>query len=380
MKSICFVVSSPFTANAFLLEHIKQLSKFFTITLCLNLQLYPLSCDFDVEKIRIVNIPLERKIHLLKDAEALFRLFMLFRTEQFDVVHTVSPKAGLLGMLAAFIAQIKNRFHTFTGQVWANAKGVPRKFYKLIDKLICHLATEVFADSQSQINYLVAQGICKTETISMLGVGSISGVNLGRFKPDFKVRSKYRKLMGAVEKDIVFLFVGRLCADKGVNDLLLAFKKNYPHFKKRGFLWLVGPDEAGMEALLKPVFPELQKQVKWIGPSFEPEKYMAAADILVLPSYREGFGNVVIEAAACKIPSIAYQIDGIVDAISDGCTGLLVPKYDINSLSDQMYLLAIDSELRQTLGNNAHERASMYFSSQIVTANWLSFYKKLLIR
>ena len=379
MKSICFVVASPFTANAFLLEHIKQLSKIFKITLCLNLELYPLSSEFDLERIRIVNLPLERKIRPVRDLEALFRLFFLFRREKFDVIHTVSPKAGLLGMLAAYLAQIKNRFHTFTGQVWANTKGLPRYLYKSIDRLICYLATAVFADSQSQIDYLIAQQVCEKDSISMLGVGSISGVNLARFKPDSKFRSNYRKLMGVSERHIVFLFVGRLCADKGINDLLLGFERVYPQIKEGAFLWLVGPDEEGMEDRLKPMFPELQKQILWLGPSFEPEKYMAAADVLVLPSLREGFGNVVIEAAACNIPSIAYEIEGIVDAIADGFTGLLVPKFDVKILSDKMNLLAVNSGLRQTLGNNAYDRVKMQFSCEAVTAEWLSFYKKLLI-
>ncbi|MBT8552005.1 glycosyltransferase family 4 protein [Polynucleobacter paneuropaeus] len=298
MKSICFVVATPFTANAFLLEHIKKLSEYFKVTLCLNLQLYPLSPDFDLKKIQVIDIPIERKIHPFKDVEALHILLSLFRSERFDAVHTVSPKAGLLGILAAYLAHINNRFHTFTGQVWVNTRGIRRSFYKLIDRLICKMATGVFADSQSQIDFLISQGICKKNEISMLGSGSISGVNLSRFRPNLEIRTQYRKLFGVSDGDIVFLFVGRLCKDKGIYDLLLAFENNYSQLKGGEYLWLVGPDEEGVEEQVKATYPELENQIQWIGSSFEPEKYMAAADILVLPSFREGFGSVVIEAAA----------------------------------------------------------------------------------
>lgn len=378
MKSICFIVATPFTANAFLLDHLKQLSLLYKVTLCLNLKLYPLSPGFDLNKIQIIDIPIERKVHPLKDLKTLFFLYFLFRRIHFDVVHTISPKAGLLGMLAASLGLIEHRFHTFTGQVWANSKGIQRSFYKLIDRLICRLATSVFADSQSQINFLVEEGICQRKQITMLGAGSISGVNIDRFRPDRDTRIAYRKSLCASEKDIVFLFVGRLCRDKGVYDLLAAFDECSADLKGRKFLWLVGPDEEGLGAALRAIYPHLENQIKWIGPTLKPEIYMAAADILVLPSFREGFGSVVIEAAACKVPAIAYKTEGIVDAINDHQTGLLAKKYDVNDLASLMKLLSSDEGLRQTLSVNAFVRARTCFSSRIVTEHWVNFYKKVL--
>jgi len=378
LKSICFVVATPFTANAFLLEHIKQLSLFYKVTLCLNLNLYPLSAGFDLKKLQVIDVPIERKINLLKDFGALFALFALFNKERFDVVHTVSPKAGLLGMLAGFFSQTKNRFHTFTGQVWVNSNGLSKLFFKAIDRLICRLATQVFADSQSQIDFLITEGICKKSEICLLGNGSISGVNLSRFKPDLTARNSCRDLLAARESDIVYLFVGRVCRDKGIFDLLAAFNKITSNFESNVHLWVVGPDEGDVGPELKIMYPKLQNQVEWIGPSFEPEKYMAAADVLVLPSYREGFGSVVIEAAACKIPAIAYATEGITDAIEDQWTGLLAQKYDIEDLALKMNLLAVNTDLRLMLGLNAYERAMEFFSSDAVTTEWLIFYQKVL--
>ena len=378
MKSICFVVASPFTANAFLLEHVKQLSLLYKVTLCLNLNLYPLSENFDLKKVRVINIAIQRRIHPIKDIVTLFALFNVFRKEKFDAIHTVSPKAGLLGMLAAFFSGTKKRIHTFTGQIWATSNGLSKYFYKLIDRIICWLSTNGFADSQSQIDFLISEGVCTKNVIQMLGSGSISGVNLERFIPNDLVRSEYRNLMGAHQNDIIFLFVGRICRDKGINDLLAAYEKIQNQVKGRNFLWIVGPDEENLTSLLRNKYPKLQKQITWCAPTNEPENYMAAADILVLPSYREGFGNVVIEAAACKIPSIAYRTEGIVDAIEDKQTGLLANKYDIENLSLLMELLATNKNLRKKLGQNAYERVMKMFSSKVVTAAWISFYQKIL--
>ena len=357
MKSICFVVATPFTANAFLLEHVKQLSLIYKVTLCLNLKLYPLSPDFDLKKIQVIDIPIERKVHFFKDLRTLLFLFSIFWKARFDVIHTVSPKAGLLGMMAGYLSQTKYRFHTFTGQVWVNLGGSSKSFFKVMDRLICKMATQVFADSQSQIDFLVSEGICKNSEISMLGYGSISGVNLLRFMPNALRRDGYRNRLLAEPNDVVFLFVGRVCRDKGIFDLLAAFKQILSNVDKNIWLWVVGPDEGGVEPELKAMYSELHNQIKWIGPCFEPENYMTAADVLVLPSYREGFGTVVIEAAACRIPAIAYKTEGITDAIENHVTGLLSRKYDANDLALKMKELAINTDLRVSLGENAYERA-----------------------
>lgn len=361
-----------------MLEHIKQLSLIYKVTLCLNLKLYPLSPDFDLKKIQIIDVPIERKVHFFKDLRALVFLFSIFWKARFDVVHTVSPKAGLLGMMAGYLAQTKYRFHTFTGQVWVNLGGPSKSFFKVMDRLICKMATQVFADSQSQIDFLVSEGICKNSEISLLGYGSISGVNLLRFMPNAIRRDGYRNSLLAGPNDVVFLFVGRVCRDKGIFDLLAAFKQISSNVDKSIWLWVVGPDEGGVEPELKVMYAELHNQIRWIGPCFEPENYMAAADVLVLPSYREGFGTVVIEAAACGIPAIAYKTEGITDAIENHVTGLLAKKYDINDLAYKMKELAINTYLRVSLGEGAYVRATKLFSSKAVTTSWLIFYKKIL--
>ena len=182
--------------------------------------------------------------------------------------------------------------------------------------------------------------------------------------------------MAASEKDCIFLFVGRLCRDKGLFDLLDAFSK-IRNEQPNTYLWVVGPDEEGIMAQVKEQNPELYSLVKWIGPTFSPENYMSAADVLLLPSYREGFGSVIIEAAACNLPTIAYRIDGVIDAVEDGRTGLLVNLGNVEELKLQMQVLVNSPNLRESLGVLARRRVCEYFSSKAVTQSWLDFYANI---
>lgn len=373
LPSICFVVTTPFTVNGFLINHLTQLSKLYRVTLCTNLELYGLSPLLDIDHIHIVDIPLERKIAPIKDIVALFTLIQFFRKNSFVSVHSVTPKSGLLGMAAAYITRVPNRFHTFTGQVWATKKGFSRYFLKKLDWLICLFATNIFTDSSSQAEFLVTQSVSKKNEISVMGAGSISGVDLNRFTCNDELRRKLRLEFSANNEVCIFTFVGRLCRDKGIYDLFDAFsvlvKSN-----KNIQLWIVGPDEEGLRSSLEAQSNEFHEKIRWIGPTYTPEIYMNAADILVLPSYREGFGTVVIEAAACHVPAIAYRIEGIVDAVIENETGLLVTKGSVSELADAMQILASDFVLRSKLADAARYRVQNNFSSEEVTNAWLDFY------
>ena len=219
--------------------------------------------------------------------------------------------------------------------------------------------------------------VCKPAKIAMLGAGSISGVDLIRFQPNTLIRAQLREELAVSENDCVFLFVGRLCRDKGLFDLLAAFSKIRVE-RQNAVLWIVGPDEEGIIGQVKARSAELYGVVKWIGPTFSPEHYMSAADVLLLPSYREGFGSVIIEAAACQLPTIAYRIDGVVDAVVDGKTGLLVSLGNVEGLEMQMELLLNNPALRDSLGTSARDRARCDFSSETVTRAWLDFYASIL--
>jgi lipopolysaccharide/colanic/teichoic acid biosynthesis glycosyltransferase len=379
MSSICFVVTTPFTANGFLLEHLKELSKIHQVSLCMNLGLYESSPRLASYGITIIDVPLQRKISFISDFKALGVLYKVFRLNRFDSIHSLTPKAGLLAMTAAFISGTPNRFHTFTGQVWVNYQGLSRALFKRIDWLIAQFATKVFADSPSQIEYLINQGICKATEISILGPGSISGVDLSRFKPNPRSRESVRIEYGVDSSTCVFLFVGRLCTDKGVLDLIQAYTSVAKHHQSVA-LWIVGPDEEQIQHHASLMTDLLTKNIAWIGPTFSPEIYMAAADILILPSYREGFGSVIIEAAACGLPAIAYRIDGVIDALTDKKTGLLCSLGNIDELQNAMILLLVDKTYRMQLGEKAHQNTITTFSSYLVTEAWCHFYSQVKTR
>lgn len=372
-KRLIFVATTPFAVNAFLRTHILVLRDIFDVTLCVNTEVYDL-LDEVAQCAQVIHIPIKRKIAPWSDLKALVQLWLCFIRQRPDIVHSITPKAGLLAMMAACLAFIPHRFHTFTGQVWVNRTGVTRRILKGFDQVIACMASRAFADSQSQCRFLEAEGVVRAGEATVLGKGSIAGVDLARFRPDPALRMELRSREGISDETPVFVFIGRLTRDKGIFDLLAAFDAAAT-MHDAWHLWIIGPDEEGLQSKLQATGNKGHGQIRWFGPSTHPEHFLAAADILVLPSYREGFGSVIIEAAACGLPAIAYRIDGVVDAIVDGNTGLMVPLHDKNAFSEAMEKLARDNTLRRLLGEQAMRHARQDFSSVSVTAEWEKLYR-----
>ncbi len=373
VPTLIFVVTTPFAANAFLANHMVALSKNFRVILCSNLDAYELATVL-LNSVEVHHIPFSRKISLYADLKSFLKLTTLVCKVRPVVIHSITPKAGLLGMLAGFIARVPNRWHTFTGQVWATKQGLVRSILKAFDQLIVLLASKVFADSDSQCRLLQTEKVVRDGQIGMLGSGSIAGVDVNRFCADIINREQFRQKMGADANTCVFIFVGRVVKDKGVFDLIRVFLDLYSIVRDVE-LWVVGPDEEGLLHALQKSIEGCGAVIRWLGATPAPEKFMAAADVLLLPSYREGFGSVVIEGAACGIPTIAYRIDGVIDAVADGTTGILVEPGKISEFFIAMRQLALDRELRMHLGHQARERAVRDFSSESVTNAWLEFYR-----
>ena len=374
--SLVFVATTPFSVNAALRSHLLALVKAHEVTLCVNTTAYPLVEEL-AHAVRIRHIDIVRKIEPWKDLIALYQLFKCFREIRPATVHSVTPKAGLLAMMAAWLSGVDFRFHTFTGQVWATKTGIVRELLKGIDRLIALCASRVFADGLSQCRFLEDEGIVRRGGVTMLGQGSIAGVDLTRFSPNPVARLALRHELGVAEAVPVFLFVGRIVRDKGVFDLVEAFASlNAKHGLWE--LWMVGPDEDGLQTSLKAEGKRLGARIRWLGPTHEPERYMAAADVFVLPSYREGFSTVIIEAAACGIPTIGSRINGVVDAIVEESTGCLVNKGDIRELTQVMERIGSDRKVLSDMGQAAKSRAINNFSSSTVSAAWLSFYSSVL--
>lgn len=369
-ESICLVVSSPLTINAFLLEPIKALSKHYHVHIVVNESADSISKT--LENVDVLSVPIERKISPIRDLLALFKLVVIFRKYRFKAVQSVTPKAGLLAMLASFLSGISTRVHIFTGQVWATRSGTSRWIFKQMDRLISMLATDILVDSASQRQFLLDECVVDSSKSQVLAEGSISGVDTKRFKPDEQARLRIREELDIQDADTVFLFIGRLNRDKGVLDLATSFSQVTDPGAQ---LLIVGPDETGIRSEMEKLLNNCLKRVHFTGFSARPEDYMAAADVLCLPSYREGFGSVVIEAAAVGIPAIGSRIYGVEDAIMDGQTGLLFEAGSSDELRSCMTRVISDHSLLMRLGENAKKRVFEQFTSEYLASAWLDYYQ-----
>ncbi|OHE76500.1 MAG: glycosyl transferase family 1 [Verrucomicrobia bacterium RIFCSPHIGHO2_12_FULL_41_10] len=324
---------------------------------------------------------ISREINFFADLLTLFRLWELFGKQRFDIVHSITPKAGLLCAIAARLAGIPIRLHTYTGQPWVTMHGFKKFIVKYCDKLISMLTTQCYTDSLSQKHFLIQNKIINAEKIKVLGSGSLAGIDLARFNQDnFSAADKrdFRKQLDIQEKTLVFIFVGRVTEDKGVYELL----ESTSHLLALGYdiaLLIVGPFEQRLEREIPPLAHKLcGNKVICTGFSKEPERFMAIADVLCIPSYREGFGTVVIEAAAMGLPTIGTNIYGLTDAVVDGETGILVDSKNVLQLTATMKQLADNSELRKQLGECAKKRAVAEFDSQVCGKMMVMEYNALL--
>ncbi|OKH79434.1 hypothetical protein EB75_24095 [Mycobacterium sp. ST-F2] len=369
---IAFVVSDPSTATHFLAGHLRALAALYDVTLIANTDDAELLRSLGVDG-ETIGVRIERRIRPVRDLRALVGLAVLFRRRGFDAVHSLTPKAGLLSMAAAMLARVPLRTHTFTGQVWVTLDGPKRALLRFLDKVNHRCSSFSLVDSASQRAFLIRERVVRAEKSGVLADGSICGVDTERFRPDPVSRTRVRAELGLSEDELVFLFLGRLTVDKGVLDLAEAFA----HARERHrdiSLVIVGPDE---EALRPRILAELGQHAgacRLVDVTPDPERYLAACDVFCLPSYREGFGSVLIEAAAAGVPSLASDIYGIDDAVIDGTTGLLHPPGDIEAISGQMERLIASPRLRTQLGDAGRRRALESFPAARVVQAMVDYY------
>ncbi len=366
------MLTAEFVVTAFLLNHLRALAGLYDITVIVNTRNPNFLAEQGI-KATVIPIAIPRDIDLFHDFGALFKLIKIFNQQDFAAVHSVTPKAGLLAMLAAYIVRIPLRVHTFTGQVWATKYGFKRSLLKRFDCLIAFLTTHNIVDSPSQRQFLINEKVMTSAKSIVFAKGSISGVDVTRFKPNVLARENIRKQLNIAGDAIIFLFLGRLTRDKGVLDLALAFS----YLQNGGaHLLFVGPDEQNMRTEIMQITRLYGDSVHFVEHTNVPESYMAAADVLCLPSYREGFGSVVIEAAAVGVPAISSRIYGINDAVVEGETGLMHAPHDVHAIKICMENIMNNPTLGLKLGEQARMRAIRDFDSNLITQEWLNFYRE----
>jgi len=365
--------------KVFLAHQINTLCEIYDVSVLTNLNGKSIDIDNISDKVRIIDIPIKREINIFSDFFVLFVLIYTFHKNKFSLIHSVSPKAGLLAAISAWISRVPNRLHTFTGQVWVHRRGIGRFLLKSLDKLIIALNTLILVDSLSQKKFLIKENILSEDSGLVLGDGSLCGVDLKRFKPSKYQKDKLRSNLNIPNDGIVFLFLGRIKEDKGIFELVKAFL-NISMVSDNTYLLIVGPDEDRLQERLYNILGKSAKYARFVDFTSVPEHYMMASDIFVIPSYREGFGSVVIEAASCGIPSIGSNIYGLSDAIKDNQTGILVPLRSESELEASMHKLVADEKLRMQMGLLAQKYASESFSQEKITSLILKLYKKLIFQ
>lgn len=375
MKKICFVATIPEVVYAFLKDHIHASAEKWPVMVITHPKGIEFLGNIDAQ---LIPLAIQRKVSPLGDLKILCQLTILFRRERLALVHSIMPKTGLLAMLAAWLAGVPVRMHTFTGQVWANKRGWKRTALKTFDKLIVAFATHVLVDSPSQRDFLVAEGILSKGKGEVIGHGSICGVDGQRFRPDILARNSVRAELGIGMEQTVILFLGRLNRDKGILDLAAAFAVIASR-RIDVVLVLVGAEEDVPFSRVQEICGAYGDRLRRVSFTPHPARYMAAADIFCLPSYREGFGQVIIEAAACGVSTVATRIYGIIDAVEDGKTGFLFPAGDVAALTKNLSALIEDSVLRQNMGEAARVRALELFTSEKITAELVSLYEKAMV-
>jgi len=373
---ICFVLTAPFALNAFVAPAIRALLiQGWQITAVLNTASGKVADDI-ARDIEIIDMNIARAISPVNDLRTLFLLVRLFQSRQFDIVHSLMPKSGLLAMVAARLAGVKVRIHTFTGQVWVTRRGPMRWLLKALDWVLARCATALLADSVSQREFLVNVGIVSSNKMQVLAKGSVCGADVTRFKPQPVWRSEIRIELGIASDAVVLIYVGRMHLEKGVVALVQAFNRLAADFPSI-HLVLVGPDEGALTPALAEA-ASCVTRVHCAGLTTQPEKYLAAADIFCLASYREGFGLSIIEAAAAGLPCVAHKIYGVTDAVVDGVTGLLVPARDVDAFVQAIAELVERPDIRENMGLAAIQRVRQNFSQTVVVQAWFDFYERQL--
>ena len=333
------------------------------------------------EGVATFSVDMSRKITPIKDLKAVVKLYRFLKKEKPFIVHTHTPKAGIIGMLASYLAKVPNRLHTVAGLPLLEAKGVKRKILNFVEKLTYKCATNVYYNSNGLKNIILDNRFVKREKLKVIANGSSNGIDTSYFNPqlfDVEEKKALKDKLNIKESDFVFIFVGRIVGDKGINELVVAFDK----FSKENEsikLLLVGPFEADLDPLKKKTNAIISDNKKIISVGFQKDvrPYFSIADVLTFPSYREGFPNVVMQAGAMMLPSIVTDINGCNEIIIEGVNGWIIPVKDEEALSNAMKNCFTGSNEFINVKLNARKMIVDRYEQDVVWEAILEEYKSL---
>ena len=370
----------PLSLNAFCKGMLKELSEKYEV-IAVSTPGQELEEVAEREGVRTIGVPMERHISMLNDCKSLWQMWRVFRKERPTMVHSMTPKAGMISMVAGWGAGVPVRLHTFTGLVWPTASGLKRRILMFTDWLTCACATHIISEGEGVKNDLLSNGITK-KPLKVLGYGNVKGVDMEFYSLREEVKKIVDELALRDESKFTFLFVGRIVGDKGINELCHAFFRiHQQHPNTR--LMMVGDFEEVFDPLsdeTKQLIGDKQNGIITISWKSGDEllAYYAAADCFVMPSYREGFPNTVLEAGAMGLPSIVTDINGSREIIVEGKNGMIVPSRDEKALYNAMMAMLLSRVDRERMAGNARKMIADRFEQGFVRKCLYDFYDEIL--
>lgn len=326
--------------------------------------------------IRVVEVPMERHISILSDIKSLYQLIVVFIKERPDAIHSMTPKAGLLSMLAGKITGVPVRVHTFTGLVFPTSYGLKRKILMLTDKITCACATYINPEGFGVKKDLERFNITK-KPLCVIANGNVRGVDMKWYSRTEQVVLKAKDLR--VEDKVTFCFIGRIVKDKGINELVWAFSQLNKEYNNTRLI-LIGVLEDKLDPIKPEIYSEIMnnKSINYVGPQNDVRPWLAASDIYVFPSYREGMPNSLLEAGAMGLPSIVTNINGNNEIIVDGENGEIIPARNQDALYNKMREWVNNKEKVSRMAGNARRMIGERYSQDIVLAETIKVYHELI--
>lgn len=367
MKKVFRISTVPMSLNILLKGQLRYLNQYFDLV-AVSGEGEDLDEVKNREGVKVYPIEIQRQISPFKDLISLIKLYNYFRKEKPEIIHSITPKAGLLSMVAGKLAGVPIRIHTFTGLVFPYKTGILQKLLISMDKLLCHCATNIYPEGQGVKTDLKLFKITG-KPLNIIGNGNVNGIDTAHFSPDFYSVAEKVQLRSELKieaSDFVFVFVGRLVKDKGINELVSAFVKVQASSSKKLKLILVGPLEQDLDPLAPDVLQTIDSNPDIISLGFQKDvrPYFAIGDALVFPSYREGFPNVVLQALAMGIPALVSDINGCNEIVQDGYNGSIFPAKDEIALQKSMQQILTD-HFYETV--KANSRSSiMKYEQQVI--------------
>jgi glycosyltransferase involved in cell wall biosynthesis len=382
-NKIIRITTVPLSLKTLLKGQLKFMSKYFEI-IAVSSPGEDLQLVKEHEGVEVFPLSLTRKITPFKDLFSLFKLYCFLIKERPLIVHTHTPKAGIIGMLASKLANVPIRLHTVAGLPLMEAHGNKRKVLNFVEKITYQCATRVYPNSKGLEEFIISNNFVNKNKIKVIGNGSSNGINTSYFSALELNKGELENLKESLnlkDDDFIFVFVGRLVGDKGINELIKAFSELHTaNPSKRIKLLLVGSQEAELDPLKEETLEIINTNPNIISVGFQKDvrPYYAISSALVFPSYREGFPNVVMQAGSMDLPSIVSDINGCNEIIIEGENGIIVPTKDYKSLYHSMYKLVADSEYYSILRKNSRRLIVERYEQKVIWGKILSEYQSII--